>query len=442
MTDNIVQQFRKYEKYDAGLQGFIARRLKIIKRSQYVLIFVVCSVVLFFQVAQCAWKYLDKETGTADKYVHVSNASFPELTICPTYPYRLNVVQANGISTLSEVQFGAKWISNDTSKSVTDFYEEMTLDINDIIDTITLYVEQPINGSNILKQKPDVLVCNGVSMFIKKEYYYNGDCFAMKIPECLHKSGPLEVVFDFHDKTDIFIHHVGQFLSPNSRSRVDVAKGFFTKIAINHEVVQMLGGEEFSTCVNDYQGYEHFDDCMYSKLKQLQLDRAGFTVPWLPDKSKVCTDEISSKIAFQVYQQNRRNQKDICPNSCLFTNMYFGPPVTGVNNVERSNIGWGVFYFRRDIKVTTEYFLYSLLSMAAEIGGYVGLLLGASLVNLGQINNFILDYMYGNNPELTQERMRKMLKSPFKRMEDFEGKSKNGYNSSKVFQVAPSKTVY
>jgi len=83
--------------------------------------------------------------------------------------------------------------------------------------------------------------------------------------------------------------------------------------------------------------------------------------------------------------------QDICPNSCLFTNMYFGPPVTGINGAERSDYAWGVFYFRRDIKTTTEYLLYSLLSMLAEIGGYVGLLLGASLVNIGKINSFLLD---------------------------------------------------
>ena len=71
--------------------------------------------------------------------------------------------------------------------------------------------------------------------------------------------------------------------------------------------------------------------------------------------------------------------------------MYFGPPVTGVNGAERKEYAWGVFYVRRDIKTTTEYLLYSFLSMVAEIGGYVGLLLGASLVNIGQINSFLLD---------------------------------------------------
>ena len=56
------------------------------------------------------------------------------------------------------------------------------------------------------------------------------------MPSCLADAGPLEVVFEFYDKTDIFIHHIGQFLSPNSRSRVDVDKGKFIKIAITHEV--------------------------------------------------------------------------------------------------------------------------------------------------------------------------------------------------------------
>ena len=265
----------------------------------------------------------------------------------------------------------------------------------------------------------------------------------MQIPDCLHKAGPLEVVFDFYDKTDIFIHHPGQFLSPNSRSRVDVARGYFTKIAINHEVVQMLGGEEFSTCVNQFEGYVTFDECMYGEMQKLMLQRVGCTVPWIPDKSRICITDGERKAAFDVYQQNRRNQKDICPNSCLFTNMYFGPPVTGNNPEARKEFAWGVFYFRRDIKVTTEYFLYSLLSMAAEIGGYVGLLLGASLVNVGQINNFLLDYFYGE-ARLDADRIRKMTKSPFKRLNDFKVGhhpvavvNQRGY---KIFQVAPNDT--
>ena len=48
--------------------------------------------------------------------------------------------------------------------------------------------------------------------------------------------------------------------------------------------------------------------------------------------------------------------------------------------------------FRRDVKTTSEYFLYLALSMLAEIGGYVGLLLGVSLFKMAEINNYVIDW--------------------------------------------------
>lgn len=172
-----------------------------------------------------------------------------------------------------------------------------------------------------------------------------------------------------------------------SRSRVDVDLGHFVKIAVNHEVVQLLGTD--GTCVNGQIGY---DSCIYNTLRDVMLKEYGCTVPWLPEKNKICVTESDRQNVFDLYQKNRRNQKNICPNSCLFTNMYFGPPVTGSNNNDEQDIAKAVFYFRRDIKTTTEYFLYSILSMVAEIGGYVGLLLGVSLFKLADINNVFIDW--------------------------------------------------
>ena len=44
-----------------------------------------------------------------------------------------------------------------------------------------------------------------------------------------------------------------------------------------------------------------------------------------------------------------------------------------------------VFYFRRSVKVTKEFYLYTGLSLAAEIGGYVGLLMGFSVFSVANI---------------------------------------------------------
>ena len=115
-----------------------------------------------------------------------------------------------------------------------------TYNLKDIIHTITIYVEQVIDGKNIIKIGPTETLCgNGQKLFYKKEYYFNGDCFATVLPDCVIEAGPLEVVFEFYDKTDIFIHHFGQFLSPNSRSRVDVDKGKFVKIAVNISLLKI-----------------------------------------------------------------------------------------------------------------------------------------------------------------------------------------------------------
>lgn len=119
----------------------------------------------------------------------------------------------------------------------------------------------------------------GEPFFKVSPYYYNGDCFSMELPTCLREAGVLELNIDFFDKTDIFIHHPGQFLSPNSRSRVDVDLGKFVKIAVNHEVVQLLS--EDGQCVDNYGDDEDFDHCMYTKLTEITTEAINCTVPWM-----------------------------------------------------------------------------------------------------------------------------------------------------------------
>ena len=380
-------------KVKEGIYWFIRRHLRAIKRVQYSVVFLIAFAVLIFQIYECVEKYLERNTGTGDKYEHTSKVPFPEMTICPTYPYRLNVLNKNGISGKNNIQLGAQWISNDTSVTPIQLYDEAVIPIQNVVHSIRLYFEKLIDGKNIIDLKPNDNVCGNEKLFETKPYYWNGDCFGLVIPGCLAEAGILEIVMEFYDKTDIFIHHTGQFLSPNSRSRVDVDKGKFVKIAISHEVVQLLSGEEFSNCEPDL----NYDDCMYTNLYDLMTEKVGCTVPWLPRKDNICNDPIKSKETFEVYQQNRRNQEYICPKSCLFTNMYFGPPVTGTNDPVRQQYAWGVFYFRRDIKMTTEYEVYAFLSMAAEIGAFVGLLLGASLLHLGGITNSLLEHCFNKN---------------------------------------------
>lgn len=194
----------------------IKQRMNNVKKFQFFIIFLVCMAILAFQTAQCVDKYLEKSTGTADKYVHVSKTSFPIMTICPTYPYKLTKLKEHGLNTKNEIQFGANWVSKQQGISPTEFYKDVVLEIDDIVKHVDVYVEVAIEGKNLFRIKPGEKFCDK-ELFKTKQYYYNGDCFALRLPSCILDSGVLEVVFDFYNKTDIFIHHPGQFLSPNSR---------------------------------------------------------------------------------------------------------------------------------------------------------------------------------------------------------------------------------
>ena len=54
------------------------------------------------------------------------------------------------------------------------------MQLKEVIHTITIYVEQEIDGKNIIKIGPGDSLCeNGKKLFFKKEYYFNGDCFVL-----------------------------------------------------------------------------------------------------------------------------------------------------------------------------------------------------------------------------------------------------------------------
>ena len=100
-----------------------------------------------------------------------------------------------------------------------------------MVKKVEVFAEAEVDGTNLISVNLDSSTgdnndestpCKDQKAFFVKEYYYNGDCFALRLPECVRSAGVLEIVMDFYNKTDIFIHHAGQFLSPNSRYDVPV----------------------------------------------------------------------------------------------------------------------------------------------------------------------------------------------------------------------------
>ena len=151
------------------------------------------------------------ELGTRTLYLPTSVTSFPDLSICPSDPYHMENLIINGIKSIDDYRFKHTWNSNNISKSAKDLYKEVVINVEKIVARIDINLECQYNGSNILTLTSfDSKLCYNQSLFEIKEYYYNGDCLILVIPECLSRLGPLEIALEFNIDVHIFLHHKGK----------------------------------------------------------------------------------------------------------------------------------------------------------------------------------------------------------------------------------------
>ena len=81
--------------------------------------------------------------------------------------------------------------------------------------------------------------------------------------------------------------------------------------------------------------------------------------------------------------------------------------------LESNETGLLYFYFAQRVPLIREHYFYLFLSLMAEIGGYVGLILGYSLYNLAAVINTCIDVKIKameENERLENQRLEMMKK--------------------------------
>ena len=101
--------------------------------------------------------------------------------------------------------------------------------------------------------------------------------------------------------------------------------------------------------------------CNFIELSQTQISKL--------------TKEALENIEHAVYEYD-------CLNPCSTMSFTFGFPVFADHFDE--NIGEAKFYFKSQITVRSNVLVYEETQLLAEIGGYIGLILGFSLLDLGK----------------------------------------------------------
>ena len=124
---------------------------------------------------------------------------------------------------------------------------------------------------------------------------------------------------------------------------------------------------------------------MYSSLvhRMQSTTEDNCTVPWVLDNSNICTKKNDINASFRIWIQHLLKKKDCAPPcSTMVVELGAKNIIRHENNPGRTQI---VIYFSPYVTKVTEKYLYSPLGMLADVGGYIGLLLGYSFLHLAKL---------------------------------------------------------
>ena len=199
------------------------------------------------------------------------------------------------------------------------------------------------------------------------------------------KSGIKMINVQLLQSSNFFFHTKGMFKIKNYNiPRFHASFSKDTELELDFTVYNMLDVEG-KPCETETEFDK--DACTQSKLDKKSFEMFGCTSPFGPNKDNICKDDEKGSKVMELYKETMKNNVDECNNPCWFSST----KTTKTDEYSRYGVGDVVIYVKENIEVKEAYYLYSILSMIAEVGGYVGLFLGVSVNQVSQLVNVLLD---------------------------------------------------
>ena len=146
--------------------------------------------------------------------------------------------------------------------------------------------------------------------------------------------------------------------------------------------------EEMSKPENDgsysCKDYDYDQECVYKKYEEIRkITSDNCTIPWALNNSKICTALKDVQTAYQRVEIIDQDERIDCPKKCVSMPIL----LTGGEVSSRPDEISLRLWFQPLIDQSVEKELYTFLSLLAEVGGYVGIFCGYSLLTL-------IDWLY------------------------------------------------
>ena len=133
----------------------------------------------------------------------------------------------------------------------------------------------------------------------------------------------------------------------------------------------------------------NFDDTLYEVANSKLEDKFRCTVPFLPPFvsnvtgkfTKICNDQKIGSDAIALYDYFKSGGLSmISDQPCATMDIFLGLPFTVLNSTRDE--AYFKIYLKTSVKVKNTVWDYDYLTLNGEFGGYTGLLLGISLVEV------------------------------------------------------------
>ena len=138
-----------------------------------------------------------------------------------------------------------------------------------------------------------------------------------------------------------------------------------------------------------------FDDCVHEEVLEKSLDELECSTPFSPDLDHICKDIEKAENASEILKSTfRKDMSEVCQYPCTFLEILpISPKVflTSLHSGPSLRLN-----FKKFVTVTKSSYSYTGLEFLGEFGGYVGLFLGFSILDLSHVIEVLLFKIYHN----------------------------------------------
>ena len=358
-----------------------------------------CTAFVIYKSTECFTKFLRRPKSNEVSIEHASKNPYPTITICPEKSVYVDFLMTSCNISFGEYLFRAKWFGNEGNQSICS-------DAAKLFDNMAGVPEDTVKSLYQVDFRLNMLVLldrlsptsNWRYAFHSIDSYENIRCFSYE---------PIDsafiLVLHFKRNVKIYIHNRGDYITSTSRNfKLNI--GQIVNMDIGYEYLQMLEFDGIE-CRNYFD--EHRDSCIDAYINQESLKRFGCITPYHKVKANICTNQTLGLLASNLWKlENRHNTESACPLSCEYISIRLGRTSERYSTFLQTNSKTSQLYLRFEqfIKVSRTQISYGGLELLAEVGGYVGLFLGVSIVKVIGL----LEVFYNKWKHLVNQIMQRM----------------------------------